>query len=291
MRYACRSLSQKAFLVMVMFPILRRAMPFVALPILTLIAWEAPAWAEEPRDLCPDRPGLGTPACTVEPGAVVAELGLGDWTRESDAATRTDTVTVGDALLRVGLTGSLEGQLGWTAYGRVRTRDKASGAIDKTGGVGDVTLALRQNLRNPDGSGFSLAVMPYVTLPVSKMPVGAGDWSAGLLVPVSFDLSPGLSLAFTPEVDAAVDGDGDGRHLRFGSVAGLGFDLTDSLSASTELALYSDRDPAGRSTEALLGLSAAWQPDKTMQFDVGLNLGLNPDSPDSELYVGVVRRF
>lgn len=269
-----------------MFPIIERA-----LPLLVLAAWASPAWADEPRDLCPDRPGLGTPACTVEPGAVVAELGLGDWTREDDAGTRTDTVTVGEALLRVGLTDSLEGQLGWTAYGHVRTRDRAAGIVERSGGVGDVTLALRQNLRNPDGSGFSLAVMPYATLPVGGAAIGAGDWSAGLLVPVSFELPHGLSLAFTPEVDAAVDEDGDGRHLRFGSVAGLGFDLTDSLSASTELALYRDRDPAGHSTEALLGLSAAWQPAKTLQFDVGLNLGLNGDSPDSELYLGVVRRF
>ena len=251
----------------------------------------APARAEEARDLCPDRPGLGTPACTVAPGTVVGEMGLIDWTRESDGAARTDTIAAGDMLLRIGLTGSLEMQAGWTAYGHARTRDKVTGRIGKVSGVGDVTLALRQNLRNPDGSGFSLAVMPYVTLPVGGAPLGAGDWSAGLLVPLSFELNDTVSLALTPQVDAAADGDGDGRHLRFGNVFGLGFALTDSLSASTEIALYRDRDPAGHATEALLGLSAAWQPNDAMQFDVGLNLGLNRESPDSQLYLGVVRRF
>ena len=251
----------------------------------------APAHAEEARDLCPDRPGLGTPACTVAPGTVVGEMGLIDWTRESDGAARTDTIAAGEMLLRIGLTGSLEMQAGWTAYGHARTRDKATGRIGRESGVGDVTLALRQNLRNPDGAGFSVAVMPYVTLPVGSAPLGAGDWSAGLLVPLSFELNDTVSLALTPQVDAAADGDGDGRHLRFGNVVGLGFALTDSLSASTEIALYRDRDPTGHATEALLGLSAAWQPNDGTQFDVGFNLGLNRESPDSQLYLGVARRF
>src|SRR6185503_1298265 len=38
------------------------------------------ARAEGLRDFCPDRPGLGTPACTMDPGHIAVELGLGDWT-------------------------------------------------------------------------------------------------------------------------------------------------------------------------------------------------------------------
>jgi hypothetical protein len=255
---------------------------------LTLIA--GPALAED-RDLCPDRPGLGTPACTVEPGKLVAEIGLGDWAHERDAQTRTDTVLAGDALLRVGLTDSLEGQVGWTMFGRQRTRDLASGMVDKASRIGDVTLALRQNLHNPDGSGFSLAVMPYATLPVGRRPIGAGDWGVGLIVPVSVELSDKVSLTASPEIDAAVDEDGHGRHLAYGSVAGLGFDLSSHLSAAAEVSLVRDRDPEGHETEALAGLSAGWQRGDDTQFDIGVNLGLNGHSPDHEVYFGVSRRF
>lgn len=256
-----------------------------------MLGLSVPAQAEEARDLCADRPGLGTPACTVEPGRMVLELGLGDWTREKDAASRTDTVVAGDALLRIGVTDSLEAQVGWTAYGHVRTRDRLTGAIDKADGVGDVTLALRQNLHNPDGSGFSVALMPYATVPAGGSAIGAGDWGAGLIVPVSFDLGHGLSLGLTPEVDAAVDGDGNGRHLAYGSVAGLGFSLSDAVSGAIEAQVTHDHDPDGHATQALAGLSFAWQPSDAMQFDVGLNLGLNRASADSELYLGIVRRF
>lgn len=269
----------------------RSALPVAAALLLPLAFLPGAAAAEELRDLCPDRPGLGTPACTVDRGHIVFELGLGDWTRDRQGPVRTDTVQVGDALVRVGLTDSLEAQLGWTAYGHVRVRDRVAGTVGKTSGVGDVTLALRQNLRNPDGSGFSVAVMPYASLPAGGSAIGAGDWGGGLLVPMSFDLSDSVSLGITPQVDAAVDSDGNGRHLGYGSVAGLGFGLSDSVSAAAEVSLYRDRDPAGHGTEALAGLSMGWQPQGDMQFDVGVNLGLNRNSPDAELYFGIARRF
>lgn len=251
----------------------------------------AHAGAAPSRDLCPDRPGLGTPPCTVEPGHLVAELGLGDWTRESDAQGRTDTVEAGDLLLRYGLTDSLEAQLGWTAYGHVRQRDRVGGAISRTDGVGDVQVALRQNLRNPDGSGLSVAVMPYATLPVGGTAIGAGDWGVGLLAPVSFEMHHGVALELTPEVDAAVDEDGDGRHLAYGGVIGLDLALNEAVSATVETSLMRDDDPEGHSTQALGGLSLAWQPSDAMQIDIGVNVGLNADSPDSEVYLGIVRRF
>ena len=249
------------------------------------------AGAQEVRDLCADRPGLGTPACTVDKGRVVLELGLGDWTRETDGQSRTDSFQTGDALVRLGLTDSLEAQVGWTAYGRVRTRDRVGGMVERDSGVSDVTLALRQNLHNPDGSGFSIAIMPYASLPVGGSAIGDGDWGAGLLMPVSYDLGGGLSIALTPEIDAAVDEDGRGRHVAFGGVAGLGFAFSDALSGSIEAQLTRDDDPDGHASEALGGLSFAWQPGDDMQVDIGVNIGLNADSPDREIYLGVVRRF
>lgn len=250
-----------------------------------------PAAAQEARELCPDRPGLGTPACTVAPGTVVGELGLADWTRETSAGAQIDSVVAGDALVRFGLTERLEGQIGWTALGHVRERDMASGTRTRRSDIGDVTVAVRRNLKNPDGSGFSVAVMARASLPVGGAPIGAGDWGAGALLPVSFELGGGLSVDLTPQIDAAVDADGKGRHLGFGTVAGLGFALGESLSAAAEVSLYRDRDPGGHSTQALAGLSLGWQCDDDTQLDLGANLGLNKTSPDSQLYLGIVRRF
>ncbi|MBV9883621.1 MAG: transporter [Sphingomonadaceae bacterium] len=260
-----------------------------ALALAPLLLAAAPARAETLRDLCPDRPGLGTPACTMDPGHVQIELGLGDWTLTRDPGAREDDLTTGDLLVRYGLTPSLEMQVGWTAYTHVRTR--AGGVVAHQSGIGDVRLALRQNLHNPDGSGFSAALMPYVSLPTGSDGIGAGDWGAGLIVPVSDRLSQKVTLDFTGEADAAVDADGNGRHFAYSAVFGVDVALSDKVGTTWELSVARDEDPSGHSTQLLAGLSADWTPGSNTQLDVGTNVGLNRNVPDVEVYFGVAQRF
>ncbi|HEY5712197.1 MAG TPA: transporter [Allosphingosinicella sp.] len=185
-----------------------------ALVLAAAIGWSSPAFAaEDLRDLCPDRPGLDTPACTLDPGHFQIEIGVADWTRNRQPDARTDTVLLGELLVRVGVADHSEVQFGWTAYGHVRARDRLSGLVDRQSGTGDVTVALRRNILSPDGSGTALAVMPYAAIPTGGRAIGAGGWSAGLRVPFGFSLSRGLSIAFTPDVEAAANADGHGRHL------------------------------------------------------------------------------
>lgn len=255
-----------------------------------LLATASPALADD-RPFCADRPGLGTPACTMVPGEAMVEIGLADWTMDRDTASRTDEIDAGDILARFGLADHLEVQLGWTAYGHERVRDRGTGAVDKDSGTGDVTLAFRRNLSNPDGSGFSLALMPYATVPVGSSPIGGGDWSAGLIAPIGFDLSDQVNLALTPEIDAAVDEDGSGRHLAFGSVLGLEIAVSSALETTIEVQAMRDDDPDDHHDEFLASASLAWQPDDRFQIDAGFVAGLNPAAPDIELYAGIARRF
>jgi hypothetical protein len=245
----------------------------------------------EDRDYCPARPGLGTPACTIAPGRVSVEMGLADWTRDDGPDMRQDTILIGDTLVRIGLTDSVEAQLGWTAFGHVRTRDKAIGGVDTANRAGDALLGLKVNLRHPDGSGFSAAVQPFVTLPLGRTPVGAGDWGAGVVIPVSFDLGHKLSLQFSPEADAAVDQDGRGRHFAASGTIGLGLAISDTVSGTIEFQEARAYDPSGRTTQALSSISVGWMPSDRWQFDIGAVAGLNRAAPDAELYAGVSRHF
>ncbi|NIJ08881.1 hypothetical protein FHS31_002505 [Sphingomonas vulcanisoli] len=250
-----------------------------------------PAWAGDLRDLCPDRPGLATPACTVDKGHLQAEVGLGDWTHDKQPDSITDTTAVGDISLRYGLTDSTEFRVEWTAYTHVRDKDRATGAVDRVSGIGDVTVGIKQNLMNPDGSHLSIALLPFATLPSGKDGIGAGDWGAGLLIPVNYALSDALTLELTPEVDAATDEDGSGRHLAYSGVIGLQAKLSKKLSTAIELQAIRDRDPDQHTTETLAALSFAYQPGKNSQFDIQTNFGLNQNAPDIEVTVGVTGRF
>lgn len=261
------------------------------LPLLALAAFAATgtAHAQDLRPLCPDRPGLDTPACTVDQGHLLVEMGTIDWSLDKSAGQRIDSFTFGDLLLRYGVTPNTEVQLGWTALGTVRSRD--DGMVTHASGTGDMTVAVRHNLSHPDGSGFAAAVMPYATLPTGGATLGAGDWGGGLIVPLSYSLSDTLGLSLTPEVDAAPDSDRRGRHLAYGSAIGLTTVLTKSLSSALELQAIRDRDPSDYATQALASASLAWQPKSNLQLDIGAVTGLNAASPDIELYLGIARRF
>lgn len=247
------------------------------------------ASGQELRDLCPDRPGLGTPACTVDRGHAITELGLADWAQDRQSGNRSDTLLVADALVRYGVTDSLEAQLGWTAFGHVRER--SDGITDRNDGTGDLLVAFRQNLRNPDGTGFASGVMPYLTLPAGGTAIGAGDWGTGLIVPISTDLPAGMRFSFTGSIEAAVDDDRDGRHLAHAAVVGLDLPAGSATGVTFEIAARRDRDPSGSVTEWLGGVSGAWSPTDLLQFDAGANIGLNRDATDLQLYLGVARRL
>ncbi|MBW8910757.1 MAG: transporter [Sphingomonas sp.] len=252
----------------------------------------SPALAEDKlRDLCAERPGLDTPACTVDRGHLQLEVGIGDWTLDRQADSRTDTIVTGQTSARYGIGDTTEVRIGWSGYGHVRMRDRATGAVDRLSGSGDVTVGLKQNLSNPAGDGFSAALLPYFTFPAGKSGIGAGDWSAGLIIPVSYDLSERLTLEMTPELDAAVNANGTGRHAAYGSAAGLGIKLNEKWSMSVETQLIRDNDPNGHSTRALGGAYLAWQPKDRIQFDAGAQAGLSHASPDIELYFGISEKF
>ncbi len=255
-----------------------------------LMATASPLHAEE-RDYCPTRPGLGITPCTIAPKHVSVEVALTDWTLDNQPDRRTDTLLGGDTSVRIGLTDSVEAQFGWTPYAHVRTRDKASQSVATANGVGDATIGFKANLLHPDGAGLSIAVQPFVTIPVGRVPLGAGNWGGGIIAPVTFDVTKALNLAATTEVDAAVDGDGKGRHIAYSEIAGLDIKIARTLSATFEAEVLRDEDPAGKTTQALASGSLAWRAKDTLQFDAGAVAGLNRAAPDVELYVGVSQRF
>jgi hypothetical protein len=260
--------------------------------VLPLLA--APAWAQEKHQLCTERPGLTISECVIEAGHAQIETGLADWTLDKQAGSRTDTILLGDTLLRVGVGSGVELRLGWTPYGIVRDRD--DGEVSHAHRTGDVLVGVKANLIDAGKHGdigLSLAVAPFATLPAGRTPVGAGDWGAGAEVPIGYRLSKTLKFELTPRVEAAVDEDGSGRHLAYGAAAGAKIDLVEAVSLQVEgqVKRDDDPDPQERGTEALAALSLAVQPNDRTQFDVGGNAGLNRHAPDVELYAGITRWF
>ena len=151
---------------------------------------------------------------------------------------------------------------------------------------------MRTALTDPDKDGAQVALEPFVTAPTATGGQGAGGWEGGVIAPVSLPLADGLSLGLSPQLAVRRNPQGDGTHLDWSGAVAIsrGFG---PLSLALELWGDVDDQPGGSVSSASADAAVAWipasQPD--LQLDVGLNLGLNRNTPDRELYAGVVRRF
>ncbi|WP_295635345.1 transporter [Novosphingobium sp.] len=255
------------------------------LAALAMLLLSVPAYAED-RDFCADRPGFDTPPCTLAPGVVMVETGLAAIAHTSGGGAIDDTLTFGDTLIRVGVAQSAEIEVGLTSYIRDRQRD-ASG-ISTTRGVGDMVVAVRRGIAGPNGP---VALHAYVTLPTGKAGIGAGDWGAGLIVPMQFDLGQKFQLALSPEIDAAVNASGRGRHVQYGSAISLSHPLSKALGLTGELAAFRNEEPTGHETVAQAAASLAWQVAKEWQLDFEGDAGLSKAAPDYQFKLGFAHRF
>jgi len=258
--------------------------------LLTLLA-AAPALAEDgARDLCANRPGRGSPPCVLDVGRFQVEASFVDFTHDKQAGAVTDTTLYGDLAFRLGVTATGEAQVAFSPYVQARTKD-ASGS-SRTTGYSDLTFAWRQSLKNPDGSGISIALQPFVSAPVGKTGTGAGAWQGGVVAPMSFALADGFGLGLTPQVAVVRNANHDGAHLAWTGVVGLSHPVG-PFGLAAEVYVSYDDDPAGHTTRETFDLAGAWTPPglKDTQLDLGLNAGLNRAAPDYELYAGIAHRF
>ena len=239
-------------------------------------------------NFCADRPGLGTPACTMPPGQTMAELGVVGWDHSAGPASVEDDLTYGDLLVRAGIDDRTEVRVGLGGFGTMHSRDRASAVIARSHGIGDVSLGLRRSLSGQDGP---VALQLTATLPTRADGIGAGDWSASVLLPIDLTLPKGFELDLTPELDAAVNASGSGRHLAWGGVVGIGHSLGSNINLEGEFAAWRDDDPAGHATDARAALSLAWQAGRNWQFDLEGDVGLSAAAPRHSLLLGLAHRF
>lgn len=254
---------------------------WISVAVLAFLA--APALAQE-RDFCANRPGIGTPACTMAPGSAMLETGVAEWDHSADAGGTDDSTTLGQFLLRVGVSDSAEIQLGLDSYTLDRTFDRTGHLVARSSGVGNAFFAVRRGLAGPNGP---VAIEGFVSVPAND----ASQWSAGLLLPAGANLPAGFQLALTPEVDLAADADRHGRHIAYGGVVGLSHSLTANLTAGGELAAFEDADPAGHSLDARVSGSLAWQATPRLQIDLEADAGLSAGAPDTAVMIGFADRF
>jgi len=257
------------------------------------LASSLPASAEDAalRPLCPDRPTKSTAPCTLDAGHWQVETDLVDGTFQRSGGVTTDLWLVASPTLKYGVSDRLDLEATVTPLLVQRTRDHA--APDATlSGVGDLYLRAKLNLWGQGtASPWVVSVVPYVKAPVARHGLGNDAWEGGVLLPASYKVNDAISLGFSPEVDLLKDSNGNGRHLNVIQTAGLNWSLPKGWTVSGELWGDWNDDPAGTVRQVSFDLAAALQVGDNVQWDAGLNLGLNHATPGAQVYMGLSRRF
>jgi hypothetical protein len=259
---------------------------FAALAAL-LAAMPATAQTDAKPPICTDRPTKANSVCTVPAGQWQLETDAINWTHNASGGVTADTILYTNPYLKVGIGDRTDLEFNLALYVTVRT--EAGGAHDTMGGVGDLYVRVKQQLT--DGSGkVQVGVVPFVKAPVAKRGIGNREWEGGVALPVVFSLPSGFTLNFGPEVDLLADGDGHGKHAQLIGVANLSRSFG-KATVYTELWTAQNYDPAGTVRQYSADLAVAYLLSPGLQLDAGGNFGLNRNTPDAQVYLGLSSRF
>jgi hypothetical protein len=245
------------------------------------------------RDLCPDRPGRGTSACTLDAGYVQLESDVFNATFARQDGVTTDTWLITNPNLKYGVTDDFDIEANIVPYEIVRTHDAKSGVTTTDEGIGDLFLHVKWAVVGNGGSDFALVLEPFLKLPTAPASIGNGAVEGGFVVPLAWALPDGWSLGSTPEVDILKNAGDSGRHVAFTDVVGLSRGVGGGVTLGVEAWESTDFDPAGSTQQFSFDADAAWIPDgmPNLQLDAGVNIGLNRNTPGVQIYTGVSKRF
>ncbi len=279
---------------------------------LTLLGANA-AWADDPspppdksgftlfnptpdadlRSLCTDRPTKSTAPCTVDAGHWQVESDIYNFSTQTTDGVTTTTQLFTNPTLKLGITNTLDFEVNIAPYEEVSVHDSVGGTTVTAWGAGDLFLKAKWNLVGDDGGNFAAALLPYVKVPTAGHVIGNGAVEGGVLAPMQFNLPSNWQLAVVPEVDVLANAVGSGHHANGSLDLALSYPATKTVTLSAEIWGDANFDPTGTVTQASFDLGAAWIPAKTptLQFDGGVNLGLNRETPGVQAYVGVSHRF
>jgi len=245
------------------------------------------------RALCTDRPTKSNSPCTVDPGHFQVESDLINVTVDHSGGADTTTVLYTNPTLKYGVSQTVDIEASIAPYETVVSRDRATDITTRSEGVGDLYLKVKWAPIGAAGGDFGLAFVPYVKAPTASGGVGDGAWEGGMYVPVLFTLPLGWSATLGPEIDVLKNPLDDDRHIAFVNLVSFAHAITKSITGSLELWSDQDYQPGHTVRQASADVAAAWIPafDQNLQFDGGINFGINSQTPAAQFYLGVSHRF
>lgn len=250
----------------------RAVLPWACLGLLTLgwLGIVPLACADNPGY---DRPGIGFTPVVLDAGEVTLEQGLPDWSRDRrDGSSATQYSA--DTLLRIGIDGPLELQLGSSPYNHLLLAD--AGSRYASHGRGDSSIGLKLALPSSHPA-FSWGLLGSV-----ELTDGSADFRSerrqylgAAQINVQLDARNALGVYL--------------QDVRAGGADSTELALSDSLTLAPTLMGYAEvarLQVPQRGTGSLVGAGLAWLVTPRVQLDAGFDRRLGGSAPQWQANLG-----
>lgn len=247
----------------------------------------ADALAQDEPPICTDRPTKANAVCSVAAGAIQLEMDAYNYARTTVGDTRSTTALYSNPTLKLGLTDRSDLEVNWAPHVVAKTETPLGNT--RQSGVGDVYVRYKHRITGDDAS-VGVALIPFVKIPAAPLGIGNDEFEGGLAAPVQIGLSQGFTLTFGPELDVLSEADGTGERLNVVNLVNLSRSFG-KLTLYGEVWTANDVMAEGSFDQASVDFAAAYLVAPRLQIDAGINLGLNRNTPDAQVYVGLSTRF
>jgi len=249
----------------------------------------AGAASADDQQICADRPGKTTSPCTVPAGHFQVETAFADYTLQKSAGERDTLLTLGETTVKYGVDERTDIEIDIAPWARGTSR--IAGTTHAVSGVGDTNLIVKHEFTSSDAP-LQVSAYPFVKIPTARKPAGNGKVEGGLVIPIEYSIADSpFSITASPELDLLANASGHGHHAAMVQAVSFGWQASKALNLSAELFHQWDWDPSGTTQQSSFDLAAAYVARRDLQFDGGVNFGIDRTAPDVELYVGFAKQF
>lgn len=256
----------------------RSAATYAVLAALTITIGRATKADEEV--LVTDRPDFTESAVSVDPGRVQLEAG---YTFEDTG--KTDVQSLGEVLVRIGWTESLELRLGLNSYVTVDTpRKEISGFEDTSVGI---KIELSQGTDEPRFLEPEAALLVGTTLPTGSSGLGAAHLQPSVVVALAWTLNDRLGVGSNLGATWVSDGD---QYLEGVATIALGIALNDSWGGYLEYFTILP-ESSGGSTQHFVDAGLTRLLSNDFQLDLRAGTELGRDGTDFFVGAGLAYRW
>lgn len=245
-----------------------------------------PTPKEKMRGLNTDRPDKTESAYSVDAGHFQFETDLITYFFNEEGTGNTQEFDLNLINLKMGITNNIDIQLIVPTY-NIFYESKTNKTEQ---GIGDITFRTKVNIFGNDSETSALAIMPFIKFPSGSNFFTNKYFEGGVILPFAYALPLDFSLGSMLQWNYFRNDNNTNYSNKLIATLTIGHDLIENyLGAYSEIYLEKDLSDAGLVSTLDFGLT--YRPLENIQFDAGINLGLNSASDKYNPFLGLSMLF